>query len=342
MTKQAAPFRIWTTADREAAAPKEWVVEGLLGAGEVSGLVAPPTAGKSALALDLAATIAAGRDWFERKVSPGAALYFAPERGVVTLRRLKAFEIFHKVRGLPVGVVRDRIDLLHGNDDAERVLAAVKTYEESTSVPVRLITIDTARAAMPGGDENSPRDMGLLSQRAGRIRDGAPKAHVQLIHHTPKGRPAEASGHTALAAMLDVVIVVTVKGERRSWRISEANDLPALPPALSFTLQSVAVGADGTTAPVVVSGAVSQAATAAQQTRLPPDATTALDVLKGLTRGNGARITVDRWRDATFEALGDRKPATKRQAWNVSLKRLVDAEKVTVDGESVSVSDPSG
>src|SRR5438874_2649632 len=120
MTKPGNPFRIITTADREASAPKEWIVDQLLGAGEVSALIAPPTVGKSALALDLAATIAVGGQWFGRDIKAGATLYFAPERGRVTLRRLRAYETYHEVRNLAVGVVRERLDLLRNQQDAER------------------------------------------------------------------------------------------------------------------------------------------------------------------------------------------------------------------------------
>lgn len=340
--KSAAPFRIWTTSDREAVAPKTWIVDGLLGAGEVSGLVAPPTAGKSAIALDLAATIAAGADWFGRRTAQGGALYFAAERSGPTKRRLRAFEVYHELSRINVAVCAERIDLLRNADDVDRVLATVEACQQQWGDPVRFIAIDTVRSAMPGGDENSGKDMGNLARYVSSIRDGAPGAHVQLIHHTPKGRPAEASGHTALTAMLDVVIVVTARGDRRSWRVVEANDLPSLPPAMPFTLRSVTIGNDGM-APVVepAAGAVPEGATAAKPVKLPPDATTALDVLKRLANGAGHAIAVESWRSATMEEFGPRASGAKRQAWNKSVERLVGNGCITMDGGSVSVSAPS-
>jgi hypothetical protein len=332
------PFRIWTTADPVAMAVKDWVVDGLLCAGEVSGLVAPPMAGKSALALDLAASIAAGNEWFGRKTAPGAALYFAPERSSVTLRRLRAYEIFHEVELPSAGVVGARLDLLNNTHDADRILETIKAHEGSASVPVRLIVVDTARSAMPAGDENSGRDMGRLAQNLGRIRDGAPAAHIQLIHHTPKGRPAEASGHTALAAMLDTIIVVTARGERRSWRVTEANDLPELPPPMFFQMQPVNLGAD--VAPVVIP-ALRAPAVAARPAELPADANTALDVLKRLTV-NGAAIEYGPWRDAVFEAFGDRTQGAKKQALSAARKVLRQEGIIFEDGNTVSVRTPSG
>ena len=338
----AAPFRIITTADGEASSPKQWVVRGLFGAGEVSGLVAPPTVGKSALALDLAASIAAGSEWFGRGVAAGAALYFAPERGAVTVRRLRAFETYHELRHLPVGVVRDRLDLM-GPRDADRMLAAVKTFEDRSGLPVRLITVDTARAAMPGGDENSPRDMGALAQNLGRVRDGAPGAHVQLIHHTPKGRPAEASGHTSLAAMLDAVVVVSVDKRGRSWVIAEANDLPATPARAFFELRSVTIGTDGSgspmTAPVVVPEDAAEETAVAAGGRLPKDTELAYEALKGLANGTGA-TGVEEWRQAAYAAFNGRKPRdgdAQRQAFATARRRLTDQGLIAIDGDAVSV-----
>jgi AAA domain len=342
----ARPLRLLSIADREATTPKPWVVAGLFAAGEVSGLVAPPAAGKSAIAVDIAGSVAIGELWFSRKVATGAAVYVAAERYAVTLRRLRAFAQCNEVRDLDVRVIPDRLDLLSGPRDAERLLAAVRQFEDTAGRPVRLITIDTVRAVMPGGDENSPRDMGNLARHIGVIRDGAPDAHVQLLHHTPKGRPAEASGHTALTAMLDAVMVVAPgKGERRSWSITEANDLPAMPPRAFFELYPVVIGkgADGEpiTAPVVRPIEQAGQSSAGKPTALPADARTALSVLEGLVRGTGP-IDLQKWREAALIAFGDRSAGAKRQAFSTARKLLIESGTIRQDGETVSVSVASG
>jgi AAA domain len=337
------PFQIIRSADAHAISSKQWVVRGLLAAGQVSALIGPPNSCKSALALDLAATIATDGQWFGRATKQGSALYFALERGPVTLRRRRAYELFHKVSLLNVGIVRDLVDLLNNGDDAERVIETVRQYERDTGEAVRFLVVDTARAAMPGGDENTGRDMGKLARHLGHIRDGAPNAHVMLLHHTPKGRPGEASGHTALAAMLDAVLVAAAKDGRGSWRVVEANDLQELPPSSHFDLQTITIGKDASgdplTAPVVVPSVKAQALIT-QPTAFSRDAKIVHDVLTHLTN-NGAHITVDQWRNATLEAFGDRASGAKRQAWLTARTRLIESGAVAVDGEYVSVSIPS-
>ena len=54
-------------------------------------LVGATASGKSALAGDLAAHIAAGKPWLGRAVTQGAVLYVAAERAALVKRRFAAF-----------------------------------------------------------------------------------------------------------------------------------------------------------------------------------------------------------------------------------------------------------
>jgi AAA domain-containing protein len=57
--------------DIELEPRKLWLVYDYLGAGELSCIFGPPGSGKSVLAGDLAAHVAAGRFWFGRRVQQG-------------------------------------------------------------------------------------------------------------------------------------------------------------------------------------------------------------------------------------------------------------------------------
>ena len=66
--------------EMEATSRKDWLVQGLLGAGDGSAWYGIPGCGKSAIAQDLAMHIAGGREWHGRTVKRGAVLYVALER----------------------------------------------------------------------------------------------------------------------------------------------------------------------------------------------------------------------------------------------------------------------
>ena len=245
----AQPLKLLTTADPEALRPKEWLVPDLLGAAEVSALIAPAYAGKSLLAISLAAAVPLGCAWFGRVPTKGAALYLAPERHRVTLRRLRAIEIWHEEKLVNVAVVGERINLLDP-EDVKRIVAAARQHEDKTGCQVRLLTIDTVQQSMIGADENSGKDMSNYLDAVARLRDRT-GAHVQLIHHTPLRDLRRGRGHTSLAGMTDAtMIVVQEKDGTRRWSLEAANDLPEQRLTGAFILHSVNLGTGE--APVVV------------------------------------------------------------------------------------------
>jgi AAA domain-containing protein len=72
----------------QATSTKEWLVHGLLGAGDASAFYGVPGCGKSVLIEDMALHIAAGREWHGRAVQHGAVLYVALERKKISQARL--------------------------------------------------------------------------------------------------------------------------------------------------------------------------------------------------------------------------------------------------------------
>src|SRR5262245_47767369 len=69
-------------AELNAESRKEWLVRGMLGAGDGSAIYGVPGCGKSVLVEDLGLHIAAGREWHGRTVKQGAVLYIALERNL--------------------------------------------------------------------------------------------------------------------------------------------------------------------------------------------------------------------------------------------------------------------
>jgi RecA-family ATPase len=247
------PFHFLTTSDRESISPKAWLVEGLIAEGEFSLMIGRPEAGKSALALDLVASISTGRRWFGRQTHGSSAVFFAPERHRPTFRRLIAAELHHGMAAPDVAIVPALLDFRTGTADADRAIATIRAHEERSDRAVKLVVFDNLMECLAGGDENGPRDMGAVARCFHCIRR-ATGAHVLVIAHPSMDprRGHEPRGHKSLLASADVTIEVVEKNGGREWRVRKASDF-AVKPQESFSLLSVSLEM-GESAPVVISG----------------------------------------------------------------------------------------
>lgn len=240
-------------SDVETAPRKDWVVDGLLGAGDFSCVYGSPGAGKSIWVGDLAAHVGSGALWFGRRVTRGAVLYVAAERGKVVERRLAAIRKHHGWDDLPLGVISGGFDLRTNRVDADEIILHAAALEERTDWNVVLIVVDTYNRVLCGGDENSSRDAGAVVANLAYVQQ-ATGAHMLLTHHTPH-EVKRLRGHGLLLAALDTSINVQELPSSRMAILEKSND--AIEGAkMFFNLQSVVLHRDEdtgreTTAPVV-------------------------------------------------------------------------------------------
>jgi hypothetical protein len=225
---------------------KEWLVRGILGAGEASAVYGVPGCGKSVLVEDMALHVALGWPWHGREVRRGAVMYVALERKQLVIRRAIAFRERHQVADAPFAIVGGMYDLRNPASVAELLLAADQIMEE-TGEELTLIVIDTISRALCGGDENSPKDMGAIVATTSRLQTET-KAHVLWVHHMPQDAE-RLRGHGALLGAMDTTVHVEKLGEVRTATVVKANDSEE-GEQVAFKLEGVTIAPE-TTAPVV-------------------------------------------------------------------------------------------
>jgi KaiC/GvpD/RAD55 family RecA-like ATPase len=184
------------------------LVKGLLDCEQISVIYGDAGCGKTFFALDLGLHVAAGLDWFGRKVEHGAVGYVAIEAGRSIFNRVAAWGIHHGLEGkeIPFAAVTSPIDLCHAEDgdDVDRLVAQIRSEALD---PLALLVVDTVSRALAGGNENAPDDMGALVRSVDRLRDEL-RCHVALIHHTGKEQSRGSRGHSLLRCAVDTEIEV--------------------------------------------------------------------------------------------------------------------------------------
>lgn len=193
-----------------------WRIKGVLPTQGLATLYGPASAGKSFLAIDIAASIALGNDWFGHRVRQCSVIYVALEGEGGFPKRLRAWEQYNECR-LPdellfiIGQPFEINNPIH--------VAQLATVIKKGSV----IIIDTLNRSAPSSDENASKDMGLVLAGCKQLQS-ITQGLVILIHHTGKDETRGMRGHSSLLAAVDASIEVQRSGDTRSWTVVKAKD----------------------------------------------------------------------------------------------------------------------
>lgn len=219
--------------------PRPWAVKGIIPDTGTVCIFAPPNVGKTFLALNLAAHVAAGMPWFGRRVKPRDVVYVGLEGSGGLPGRLKALRIgcaetfgdseMEDLTGAsPSG---RRFEILRGGfsllspTDVDGLIAMIKSDAEGKPMDRPLVIIDTLAQASEGADENSNTDMGTAMRGAGRISTavGGP---VVLLHHPGKANDKTLRGASAILGSVDVTLSITVDEGTglRTWKVLKSRD----------------------------------------------------------------------------------------------------------------------
>ncbi len=204
-TKRAATVSLLSFQDLLAQPDPEYLIDGLVPAVGQSVIYGASGTFKSFLALDWAMFVAAGLPWNGHQVKQRRVVYIAAE-GLAGL----------KARALAWSEANGRPDLsrIHWLPEAldlrdSRQVDAVREAFALLPEPPGLVVVDTMARTMPGGDENSARDVGEFVANVDALRDGGASL---IVHHTGHDGEHE-RGSSALRAAADLRVKVKRHGQ---------------------------------------------------------------------------------------------------------------------------------
>jgi hypothetical protein len=201
--------------------PKQWVIDQVIGPGDLMMIYGPPGSGKTFVVIDLIFSACLGRRWAGRfnTARPLTVAYCAGEGLGGLPARFKAAAEHYGVDELPNFYFFKEVPQLYKADSRENVeqfmIEWKQRQEAGHATQLDLLIIDTLHSSTVGADENSTKDMGLVLDAA-RFAMRALGCSVVLVHHTNKTGASE-RGSSSLRCRMDSMI--TVKQFGTKWAI---------------------------------------------------------------------------------------------------------------------------
>ena len=195
-----------------AMPPKQYLIEQVLGAGDVGTLYGQPGSGKTFVIIDMIFAACLGRQWAMRfEVARRLQVAYCAGEGVSGLpSRFSAAAEFYGVEDLSTFTFFDATPQLFdtgAHESIERFISEWKERQAAGSAgQLDLLVIDTLHSATVGADENSAQDMGHVLSLAKKATKELGCA-VILVHHSNKAGTGE-RGSSALRGAMDVMIEV--------------------------------------------------------------------------------------------------------------------------------------
>lgn len=208
----APHFKFLTFAELLSMPPKPWLVDHLIGAGDLVMLYGPPGGGKTFIVIDLIFSVCLGLQYASRfdVTRPMTVAYCAGEGQRGLSNRFAAAAEHYGVVDLPNFHFTAVAPQLFNTNSYEHVSYFITEWlamqAASRVGPLDLLIIDTMHAAIVGADENSSQDMNVVLEMAKRAVNEL-GCTVLILHHTNKAGTAE-RGSSSLKGAMDTQIEV--------------------------------------------------------------------------------------------------------------------------------------
>ncbi|MDC1440776.1 helicase RepA family protein [Planktomarina temperata] len=177
------PRKILTLISDVELKDPEYLIDDVIEEKSLIGLIGPSGSGKTFVALDIALSLATGKDYHGFGASKGLVIMSAGEGHLGIPRRAEAWCKHNRsnLRAASFAITDRAVDLFN-EAPLNAFCNEVEEIAKTRGNP-KLIIIDTVARHMAGKDENNAKEMGELVQTADKLKHDYQCA-VMLVHHT--------------------------------------------------------------------------------------------------------------------------------------------------------------
>lgn len=210
-------FQPMTMAELLARPRKQWLIDGVVGVGDLAMIYGASGCGKTHVIIDLIFSACTGIPFARRfAVARELNVAYCAGEGVSGLpQRFGAVQDFYSAVAPDADYSNftffETVPQLYIGEEAagyDHIAQFIVEWKDSQAKgeaqPLDLLIIDTLHTAAAGADENSAKDMGIVLQLAKRASKELGCA-VILVHHTGKNGESE-RGSSALRGAMDTMI----------------------------------------------------------------------------------------------------------------------------------------
>jgi hypothetical protein len=190
--------------------PRPWLLPNMIPLPGVGAIVGAPGSGKTFVAADLAARVAAATEqrFLGQPVTQGGVLYFASESVASIGTRVRQWAASYGDCRTNFRLIPHALPLSDSAEALRRVVLAAAALP--AEVPLRLIVVDVYRGSINGDENDNAVASAALS--TANLLARYMGAAVLIVHHSPRSDPRRPSGGNAFDALTDWMACVERKG----------------------------------------------------------------------------------------------------------------------------------
>tara|TARA_R110000796_G_scaffold6086_1_gene22070 strand:- start:525 stop:2063 length:1539 start_codon:yes stop_codon:yes gene_type:complete len=178
----------------------DWLIEGVVERQSLVSIFGAPKSGKSFVAIDLAASVSSGKNFFNFQVKQKSSVLYVAGEGVRGIRKRCA--VLNKTKSLADApfFITDRTLRINDDNDYRELLLEIELIVKNHG-QLGLLVLDTFQRVFTG-NENSSEDVGAFIAKLDKIIADY-ECCIMIVHHTGHGNSDRARGSSVIPASLD-------------------------------------------------------------------------------------------------------------------------------------------